>query len=164
MCAANPVFQGRVKAPLAFDIGPDDLQRGTSAGGCKVAWAPEMVSPELARDLGIAPGAQPSGRHAFERVDAFCQLDGWRVLDEQMDMVVLPIHFDQGRAKVPADADETSGDGLWIEPRWRPEAGTRARKGQKLGSSGPRVVTRRREAPRAKPERLPSQFDRSVER
>ncbi len=44
--------------------------------------------------------AQSPAGHAFERVNQLGQLHGGRVLNEQVDVVVLPIEFHQGGSEV----------------------------------------------------------------
>lgn len=58
-----------------------------------------------ARNLG-APFTKLAAGHAFQAVDQLRQRNLGRVMDQQVNVIVLAVAFDQFRLEVPADLGE----------------------------------------------------------
>ena len=65
-----------------------------------------MVPPELTLHLREVLLPQAATGYALEAVHQLGKLDGGRVLDEQMHMVILAVHLLQRHAELGADTEE----------------------------------------------------------
>jgi len=91
-----------IRSLLLFDILPDDGDRGAAAGSGEVARAPEDVLIIPGGDLRVATPQDPGGS-ALEAVHQGGDSDLGRVMDQEINMVVLAVHLDQLRLEVGAD-------------------------------------------------------------
>ena len=127
-CAVNPRRSGRgYKAPagtpagntvagwegavassrrsLLLDVLTDDGDGSAAARGGEVAAAPEHVFPVLVHDVGTLL-AQQAARDTLQAVHELGQLHVWRVIHQQVHVVVLAVHLNELRAEVLAHARE----------------------------------------------------------
>lgn len=91
---------------MLLDVLLHDFQRSAAAGCSKIGRAPKVVAPELALYLWEVLLPQAATGDAFQAVHQLGKLHGGRILDEQMNMVVLAVHLLQHRVKLGADAEE----------------------------------------------------------
>jgi len=89
-------------SPLALDVPPDNVERRSTAGCGEVRGGPEVVP--MGADLVLCP-KHPRG-DTFQRVHQFGELHRRRVLNQKMDVVVLPVHLRQGCTEVLAHVSE----------------------------------------------------------
>jgi len=61
-----------------------------------------VCTPQVLAQVRSVLLARPPGRYAFEAVDQFRQRDGWWVVHERVDVVVLAVELAQLRAEVGA--------------------------------------------------------------
>ena len=84
-----------------FDVLLDDRKRRSAAGGREVARAPEdalVVAPD---EIGELLPEQPR-RDALEGIHEIGDRHMRRVLDQEMNVVVLAVHLGKHRPEVPA--------------------------------------------------------------
>jgi len=76
---------------LLLDRGPEYIEGCSTDRSDEVGRRPEVASPEeLPDQAGVIPSQHPS-RDALERVDQPGELDGRRVLDQQVYVVVFAV-------------------------------------------------------------------------
>jgi hypothetical protein len=87
---------------LLLDRGPEYIEGCSTDRSDEVGRRPKVASPqELPDQAGVIPSQHPS-RDALERVDQPGELDGRRVLDQQVYVVVFAVELHQGDSEVGA--------------------------------------------------------------
>jgi hypothetical protein len=76
---------------LRLDVRLNHGQWGTASGRREVRRGPKVLAvPNAFLEFGVVAADQPRA-NALEGVDEFGELHGWRVLDEQVNVVVFPV-------------------------------------------------------------------------
>ena len=87
---------------MIFDVLANDIQRRTATRGCKTGRRPQDTLAITACNFR-SESLQSAIGYAFEAIDQFGEANFWRIVDEQMTVVVFTIAFNQLRFKVVAD-------------------------------------------------------------
>lgn len=82
-------------ASLALDVRLDDIERCPAARHRAIAWAPEMLTPQLFPDFGEVQFSQPIGRRTFQAIDQGGDGHFWRISYKKVNVIVLAVEFEQ---------------------------------------------------------------------
>jgi len=82
-------------ASLVVDVVGDGVQGCSACGSDVVAAGPEVVSPKVFADTVGVGVSESSGGRTFEGVHEFGELHGRWEVDEQVDVIVLPVEGDE---------------------------------------------------------------------
>lgn len=88
---------------LLLDVCLDDREWGSSTRSGEIGRGPEPAAHGCPVDLAGEVLPEPTGGHAFQRVDHGRHGDLRRVLDQEVDVVLFPVELDEGGIEVAAD-------------------------------------------------------------
>lgn len=95
-------FRISVRRLLLFDVLLDDSQRRAAARSGKVGRRPQHAFP-VSADQGWIPLAHDAAGYTLEAVHKGRDGDLWRIVHQQVDMIVPAVHFHQLGLEVGTD-------------------------------------------------------------
>jgi hypothetical protein len=99
---------------LLLNVLAQDVDRGTAARGSKVARRPKHAAAAQPRmEVSKLLAHQPT-RDTFEAVHQRGKRNLWRVIDQEMDMILFAVELHQGRIEACADGSEDAFKALHV--------------------------------------------------
>ena len=84
---------GRSGNALLLNIPFNGGEVGSARGTGEVGWSPEVIAPEFAPNFGEVALTEQTSGYEFERIHESGNGQFWRVLHQEVDVVILAIEL-----------------------------------------------------------------------